>query len=99
MNESVYYRATLDSLSQEALTELVNVADGLFLFFIDPWIIDALHRRGLVFDTSELFSQAARLEKNEWDLDPFTDYGRAFVAWYRQPRDVPIQLDLFGDEP
>lgn len=85
---------TRDSLRPPSIAALIDLADGNpFSIFADPWVYDALHTRNLV----EIVWHGTPHTIGSGHVD-LTDYGRAFVSWYRQPRDLPVQLDMFAQE-
>lgn len=80
-----HFATTRDSLSPNSLAALIDFAEGNpFALFQDPWVFGALEDRGLV---KHVYDGTAVLA--------MTGYGQQFVAWYRQPRDLPGQLSLF----
>jgi DNA-binding PadR family transcriptional regulator len=100
VNESILYRTTLDGLSSAALTALIDFSEGSILaLFQDMWTYHALEKRGLVqshWDESDAMKAVGMKYTGEYYT--LTDYGRAFVAWYRRPKDLPIQMDMFTSE-
>lgn len=69
------------------ISALIDISDG-YPFMPEPWVTRALEDRGLI--------------KPLWDMIPLylygrvlTPFGEAFVAWMREPREVPRQLELF----
>lgn len=92
---TAHYRHTHDSLTPASLAVLVDLAEGV------PhagWVYDALERCGLVYSFEQLIARE-QAEGIYWrPQDQLTDYGKAFIAWYRQPRDLPAQLSLFGGD-
>lgn len=87
------YIVTRDSLRPASTAALIDLAEGNpFSIFADPWVYDALKSRGLV----EIVWHGTPYTIGSGHVE-LTDYGRAFVSWYRQPRDLPVQMSLFGE--
>lgn len=94
--------ATRDSLKgrDATLFALMDFADNgsLLSLFEYPWIMEALERRGLVESHHDEWHYMNDVGmKYQGAMITLTDYGRAFVAWYRQPRDLPTQMSMFDD--
>lgn len=90
MNEGIYFRQTMDELDGHpaAIEVLMNLADGL-PFLGDPWTYRMLVNLDLVIDLQNVIAMG------DWSM-LLTNYGAQFVGWYRQPRELPTQLDMFG---
>lgn len=101
MNEELYYRATLDSMTSNQIARMVNISEGIPISFCDQWTWKALSDKGLVISFAEwcdllVMSHQTAMSFSELERDnQLTDYGKAFLAWYRQPHDTPQQLELF----
>lgn len=82
-----HFAVTRDNLPPASLVALVDFAEGnIFALFCERYVYGALLDRGLI--------------KNFFDGQKtigLTEYGEQFIAWYRQPRDLPGQLSLFDD--
>lgn len=91
------FAAIRDSLRPATIAAMINLVEGNpFALGCEPWIFDALERRGL-----------AQKNFKQWRADDLmgmphtchlfdlTELGKTWLAWYRQPRDLPAQLDMF----
>lgn len=110
------FKTTLKSMRPPTIAALVSYAEDqstMLPLFEHPRIMEALETRGIL-----------RWNWTEWDwwfqvgmsdrvqLIVFTEFGKAFVAWMRQPKnvsgdipaweypeqpDLPTQLSMFDD--
>jgi hypothetical protein len=87
---NVWYQIIADSLRKPAIAALVDLADG-FPFVADTWIRWALEKRGLIYSLHQ------QIEAGVY-RDELTPLGKEFVAWLRQPRELPTQTNMFEDE-
>lgn len=89
----IKFAETRDSLSSASIAKLIDLADGIcFSIYANELIFDALESRGLIeivwgWDDSGLRWMGSPME--------LTDYGKAWITWYRQPRDLPVQMEMF----
>lgn len=103
MNDyALRFNDTLRSLSGRYATieALISVSEGNNYALNEyDFVYDALVDRGLVFSRSEIIQQEKASGIHDFaQLEFLTDYGRAFLAWYRQPHDTPQQMRLFGGD-
>lgn len=100
MNESVLYRHTLEQMTPVQLETLVSMQEGDWWASYDHgiWVRLALEERGLIREFYEVAKQAIAEGRLATYEDYFTEYGRGFLAWYRQPHDTPQQLSLFEEQ-
>lgn len=92
------FAATRDSLKgrEATIVALMDLADGHPFPVSDQWTYNALVNRGLMVDwISDVEIAERQIAERGYPYYELTDYGRAFVAWYRQPRDLPTQMGLF----
>lgn len=91
------FAATRDSLKGRngIIKALIDIAEGYPFPIGDQWTYNALVKRGLMVDWVNDTEAADRLMAEYGTPYILTDYGRAFVAWYRNPQDLPAQLDMF----
>ncbi len=93
------FRATLDSLRPATLATLIDHVDtGMPFAAMNPWSRAALEKRGILNPLLEAIKISNGTDFPPIVYDRLTDYGRVFVAWYRQSRDLPVTMDMFGDE-
>lgn len=97
--DAQHFANTLATMRPATIAALIDFSEGnIFALFADPWVMGALEQRNLVqsnfIENFRLKEVAVTPTKPDFEL---TDYGRAFVAWYRQPKDLPVQMSLFGD--
>lgn len=99
MNEGVKYLATLEALkgNPDALTALISLSEGYPIVGGAERNYYDLEQCGLVVPFSVRAIRARAAKQSTPIGDEISDYGRAFVAWYMQPRDIPQQLSLFDD--
>ena len=93
------FAATLDSLKgrHATIAALIDFADGnVFALWQEAWIWGALESRNIVKWNIRQWNDDDKLGlPHTVPMYDLTDYGRAFVAWYRQPKDFPAQMDMF----
>ena len=99
MNNAVKFRNTLDNLTTHQLRALVDVSEGYLSTFLNEWLRFSLEKRGLLFTRDERIAYCRQFDGTGLTpdyayIEGLTDFGLAFVAWYRAPRDVPIQETL-----
>ena len=94
------FAATRDSLKgrEATLAALMDLADGHPFPVPDQWVYAALVKRGLMVDWMMDYETGKRLMMETGTPYALTDYGRAFVAWYRSPRELPVQMNLFEED-
>ena len=100
MYTETHFRNMLDSMSQDQIRAVVDVAEGFPSMALNWWLRDALVKRNFVYSGSEVVSYVNRLievgvQPNFAYIEGLTEFGKAWVAWYRAPRDVPQQGVLF----
>jgi hypothetical protein len=89
---------TRDSLRPASIAALIDIADGQGLPIYHEWLLNALVERGLIYElilNREVYER--QMAERGYPYLEVTDYGRAFVNWYRQPRDLPLQMSLFDE--
>lgn len=93
----VHFANTRDNLRPASIAALIDFAEGNpFALFAEMWIFGALERLDLVRRNTREWMDDERMGiPHTTPMLDLTDYGRAFVAWYRQPRDLPAQMDMF----
>lgn len=98
--EQLNFRSLLDSLRgrEASLEALINMADGNpFAPFEWDWLGDALQRRGLIEMHWSSYDPEVGMYTDPNDKFTgwcFTDLGKRFVAWLREPRELPSQMEL-----
>ena len=98
----INFQHTLKSLRPPTIAALISFAeDGstIFPLFEYPKIMECLEARSILKWNIEAWDRAfgVGMQANVPQI-VFTDYGKAFVEWLRQPKNAPGQLALFGDE-
>lgn len=91
------FQNTLDSLreSEATIAALIDMVEGNpFAPFEYPWMLRAMQSRGLAEFKTGSFDQTTNMYTGPIGVF-LTDYGAAFVAWLREPRELPIQMELF----
>lgn len=89
----IKFAETRDSLSSASIAKLIDLADGIrFSIYVNELIFYALESRGLIEVVWGWDETGLRWMGRPMEL---TDYGKAFVAWHRQPKDLPTQMDMF----
>jgi hypothetical protein len=88
---AITFKEIRDSLRPATIATLIDLADGATLSaYRTPLIYAALESRKLI--------------EVVWIGEPYTlgsgrtvltELGRAWLAWYRNPQDLPAQLDMF----
>lgn len=86
------FHELLHTMTPAQIIALINISESdIHAGFQWDWVYEALENRGLVMN----FMAWCDLVKQGGNPDPITPYGHEFLAWYRSPRDVPQQTEMF----
>jgi len=94
------FAETRESLKgrESTIAALIDIADGQPHPIYGDWILRALTTRGLIYEfiiDAEVYKR--QIAERGYPYLELTDYGRAFVNWYRCPKDLPAQMSMFDE--